>query len=146
MSTEYDIICHETQEGYELGKGPWSDPEFELAVARRDSVSLVELMVDSGFSPSYAARVAAEILRFVEERPSFAVINDASSEIFVVDDERLEKLKAAWKPLSSYGFDIYRRVGSRYDKTEQSTSGSAYQRCDLDPEDCERSGCRAVDT
>lgn len=99
MGIIYSLISDATGEGYDLGKGPWWDEAFSLALRSPAPASAVAVFLTRDephckFDGDYARDIASEMAAFAAARPDWRVINDAS------DDGESEA--------------NYKRVGSRY--------------------------------
>lgn len=121
MGIEYDLISDATREGYELGKGPWDDELIEALRASDPAVALKAYLVEETLwertSPGYLDEIVPEIIAFAKAHPDWRVINDASSDISVVDDEWRAQLVSEGEDPDDPDFPMYRKVGSRYRAT-----------------------------
>lgn len=118
MSVEYDIVSDASREGYELGKGPWWEEGFAEACRSADPAGAVRaFLVANGWNNlDYVAEISREIAVFVAAHPDWRVVDDCTSDVYVVSDQEVEEMREedAVLGLTVVDSDAYRKVGSRY--------------------------------
>src|SRR6185369_5631274 len=113
MGVEFDLISDATKEGYELGKGPWSDLK-EVVQGSNNPVEAVTMLLLSDVTDSKtASAVASEIIAFMETHPDWRVIDDYVEDVIhVMDDkDRADMIEVFGEAAEDENFVIYRKVG-----------------------------------
>lgn len=123
MGIEYDLVSDATQEGYQLGKGPW-DEEFEIALRSKDPLANVLaylLHANAGMGwqmapKEYVEEITRDIVTFAVNHPDWRVTNDACDDLWVATDNEREEMFAENPDFvrNDPDFPIYCKVGSRY--------------------------------
>ena len=123
MGICYDLVSDQDRVGYELGKGPYGDPEFTDALRAANPVTAVtEYLVAEGtgglgWGPIgrwYAAQIAADVVAFAKAHPDWRVVNDAQWDGDVVDDEERARIVDEGRDENDPLAPLYQRVGSRF--------------------------------